>query len=379
MRHFKNYSFLFFILFTLHSFGQESPRKTFGSRLSDKLVGEPVFTSKHHGSIINPLFYYTPETRFALGLSTVFFFRLSKKDTAHRPSVTHPFFGYTQNHQSFVEAPFQLFIKKEQYYLYGELAFYNYPYRFFGIGNKQAEGTELTYNALYPSCSLTVLRKVIPKFYLGFRYNFDYYTVKFDTSNALYHQNFTGKNGGLNNGIGLQALYDSRDNIFSSTRGTYIEFMSIFDSKYSFSDFNYQWFVLDMRKFQPINQGKGGVLAMQYFTNVMTGDPPFYQMSLLGGPKRMRGYYEGRYRDKDIMSTQVEYRSPFWKRRLGFAAFAGTGLVFPNFAAFDLHYLKPSIGGGLRIKFNRKEHIHFRIEVAYGKSFNYYFVLSEAF
>jgi hypothetical protein len=138
MRHFKNYSFLFFILFTLHSFGQESPRKTFGSRLSDKLVGEPVFTSKHHGSIINPLFYYTPETRFALGLSTVFFFRLSKKDTAHRPSVTHPFFGYTQNHQSFVEAPFQLFIKKEQYYLYGELAFYNYPYRFFGIGNKQA-------------------------------------------------------------------------------------------------------------------------------------------------------------------------------------------------------------------------------------------------
>jgi hemolysin activation/secretion protein len=134
-----------------------------------------------------------------------------------------------------------------------------------------------------------------------------------------------------------------------------------------------------MRKFQSLKKGKSGVFAFQYFVNIMGGDPPFYQLALLGGTKRVRGYYEGRYRDKNAMSTQVEYRSPFWRNRIGFAAFTGTGLVFHNFADFDLHYLKPSLGGGLRLKFNRKENIHFRIDVAYGKSLNYYFILSEAF
>jgi hypothetical protein len=376
MKHFR-YCIFFFFLVHFNSFCQEGHKQSFPSRLSHKIFDDSLANKKHHGKIINPLFYYTPETGFALGLSTVFYFRVSKKDSVYRPCVTHPFFGITQKHQQFVEAPFQLFFKKEKYYLYGELAFYNYPYRFFGVGNKVQKGLELTYNALYPSCSLTVLRKVAPKFYLGFRYNFDYYTVRFDTTNALYKENFTGKNGGLNNGIGLQALYDSRDNIFSSTKGTYIEFMSIFDSKYSFSNFNYQWFVFDCRKFLPFKNG--GVLALQYYANLMWGDPPFYQMSLLGGAKRMRGYYEGRYRDRDATSTQIEYRSPFWRNRIGFAAFAGTGLVFHDFSDFDLHYLKPSIGGGLRIRFDRKEKIHFRIEAAYGKSFNYYFVLSEAF
>jgi outer membrane protein assembly factor BamA len=226
---------------------------------------------------------------------------------------------------------------------------------------------------------LTVLKKISPHIYAGVRYNFDYYRVRFiDTSNVLAKEEFTGKTGGVNNGIGLHLLYDSRDNIFSSTKGYYIEFMSVFDSKkITFSNYNYQWFVFDARKFLSF-KGKH-VLAMQYYANLMGGDPPFYQMALLGGTKRMRGYYEGRYRDKNYTATQVEYRSPFYKNRLGFAVFAGTGLVFHNFQQFDLRYLRPSVGGGLRLKFNRKENIHFRVDVAYGQTLNYYFVLSEAF
>jgi outer membrane protein assembly factor BamA len=366
---------------SINVLAQETRQQNFPHRLWRKIVDEDSVRHRHHGLILNPLFYYTPETRFAFGISSVYYFRTNKKDTLFRPSVIHPFFGITQNHQQFVEAPFQLFFKKENYYLFGEIAFYNYPYKFFGIGNKQPIDEEELYNALYPSCSLTVLKKIIPKLYAGFRYNFDYFTIKpLDTDKLLTDSaaNITGKNGGLNNGIGLHLLYDSRDNIFSSTKGSYIEFMSIFDSKkITFSDYTYQWFVFDVRKFIPF-KGRN-VLALQYYINLMAGNPPFYQMALLGGTKRMRGYYEGRYRDNNITSTQIEYRSAFWRNRLGFAAFAGCGMVFHDFKTFDLHYLKPSVGGGIRLRFDRKEKINFRIDIAYGKSLNYYFVLSEAF
>lgn len=40
-------------------------------------------------------------------------------------------------------------------------------------------------------------------------------------------------------------------------------------------------------------------------------------MPLLGSDERMRGYYRGRYRDKNVVSGQLEYRRQLtWRHRL---------------------------------------------------------------
>lgn len=60
---------------------------------------------------------------------------------------------------------------------------------------------------------------------------------------------------------------------------------------------------------------KGGVLAGQFHTLLNYGDPPWGLMATLGSSYSMRGYYEGRYRDKNAMDVQLELRQHVWKRQ----------------------------------------------------------------
>lgn len=372
---------LFFIGIHSEKAVSQSLVKKYYQKYYHKLLGDSIRT-KHNGYVVSPLVFYTPETHLAFGITSVFYTRFEKEDYGGRPSAIHPFVGYTQNKQFFAEVPFQLFFKKEKYYLYGEVDFYNYPYRYFGTGNHTQPYNEYAlYNAIDPSCSLSVIRKIAKPLYVGFRYNFDYYKISIlQDGHHLFNANTPGINGGVNNGIGLMALYDTRNNIFATTKGSYLEFMTVFNSKYTLSSYAYQWYEMDLRKFIPLSAYKKHVLALQYYLNVITGNAPFYQLAMLGGEHRMRGYYEGTYRDKNYTATQAEYRSPFYKNRVGFAVFAGTGIVFDSFKTFDLFYLKPSLGGGFRFKFNRKENLHLRIDWATGyKSSGLYFVLNEAF
>jgi len=36
------------------------------------------------------------------------------------------------------------------------------------------------------------------------------------------------------------------------------------------------------------------------------GDVPFHQMPSIGGPKKLRGYIDGRYRDKMLLLLQLD-------------------------------------------------------------------------
>ena len=59
-------------------------------------------------------------------------------------------------------------------------------------------------------------------------------------------------------------------------------------------------------------------------------------MATLGSSYSMRGYYEGRYRDKCAMDAQIELRQHVWKRNGGscMGQGAGTNLSPGIFLAF---------------------------------------------
>jgi hypothetical protein len=122
------------------------------------------------------------------------------------------------------------------------------------------------------------------------------------------------------------------------------------------------------------------VLAFQMTGNFITGHPPFGMYALLGNDDDMRGYYKGRYRDKDYMCIQAEYRRYlFW--RIGIAAFAGVGNVNNTVEHLLTALPKYTVGGGLRLKLNRKDNINLRMDYAWGSFSNsgLYVYLSEAF
>ena len=59
-------------------------------------------------------------------------------------------------------------------------------------------------------------------------------------------------------------------------------------------------------------------------------------MATLGSSYSMRGYYEGRYRDKCAMDAQIELRQHVWRRN-GVAVWAGAGTVFPKWLENQEH------------------------------------------
>lgn len=99
----------------------------------------------------------------------------------------------------------------------------------------------------------------------------------------------------------------------------------------------------------------------------------------MGGSYVMRGYFEGRFRDKSLLVFQAEYRMPlFW--RLGAVGFVGVGNVAEKFSQLDLGNLKSAYGIGLRFLFDRKERIQLRMDIGWGKnSSGFYFSIFEAF
>lgn len=92
----------------------------------------------------------------------------------------------------------------------------------------------------------------------------------------------------------------------------------------------------------------------------------------------MRGYYEGRYRDKHKMEGQIELRQHIWKRN-GIVAWIGAGTVFNKFSALRVNRVLPNYGIGYRWEF--KKNVNVRLDYGFGKNgqSGFLFNINEAF
>ena len=91
----------------------------------------------------------------------------------------------------------------------------------------------------------------------------------------------------------------------------------------------------------------------------------------------MRGYYEGQYKDNDMITLQVELRQNIW-RRIGCVVWGGAGNVFPSFEKFKWGHTLPNYGIGLRWEF--KKRINIRVDYGFGKhTSGFLFNINEAF
>jgi outer membrane protein assembly factor BamA len=180
----------------------------------------------------------------------------------------------------------------------------------------------------------------------------------------LATQNVLGNAGGNISGAGLTASYDTRDNVYFPASGRYYNVaVSWFDGAVG-SDYDFINYNLDVRQYFSVTPSQ--VLVTQVFANFISGDPPFQAMSQLGGKSLMRGYYAGRYRDKNMMILQAEYRLPLWKR-FGLVGFAGGGDVANKLSRFTVNDFKTSYGVGIRYAVSPKEKINIRLDLGFGK------------
>lgn len=325
-----------------------------------------------------PLVFLTPETSWGFGGAGVLSFKMPEQGPENRPSQLQLGGAYTLNDQILLYLPFQLFFKEDHFNLYGELGYYRYNYFFYGIGNSYEDYDGELYDVTYPRLRLNALYKVAPNLYTGLRYWMDDFDItNVEKGGLLDSLTISGQEGDLLSGLGWVANYDTRDQVFFPTSGWLVETVYFYNGKSLGSPFDYQKWYLNGSKY--LSWAEEQVLALQVYAEMSFGEVPFNQMALMGGTKLMRGYYEGRFRDKHMVLLQSEYRFPlFW--RLGAVAFGGIGAVSPELEDLALNNLRYTLGLGLRLTIIKRDHINVRFDFGFGKNTSgFYITIGEAF
>lgn len=325
-----------------------------------------------------PVVYYTPETRWAFGAVGFFSFRFKNQSLKARNSQFQLGGAYTQEKQSLFYLPFQLYYKNDEYYTFGELGYYKYTYNFWGVGDETKAIAEENYEVDYPRLRLNFTKLFKKNFYAGFRYWFDNYEVGKVKDNGILDQNKgIGAEGGIISSLGLIGIYDSRDNYNFPSKGEYIELVITQNSEYFGSPFEFTRLSLDYVKY--LNVYRKHILALNAYVVNMYGNPPFNELALLGGRRKMRGYYEGRFRDKNLIVLQTEYRMPlFW--RVGAVVFGGVANVADDFGNFNISTFKANYGGGIRFALDQDDKVNIRLDYGIGKGTSgFYLTIGEAF
>jgi hemolysin activation/secretion protein len=144
------------------------------------------------------------------------------------------------------------------------------------------------------------------------------------------------------------------------------------------SDYDYDIYEFDQRNYLAL--GRRLVLAFEgYGRWARGGFVPLDDLSALGGATRLRGFFEGRYRDRLYLMSQLELRVHVaW--RLSAAPFVAIGDVYSRFASVTLDSFKPAGGLGLRVNIKRERQLNVRLDFAMSStSSGLYLGLGEAF
>lgn len=319
-----------------------------------------------------PLVFYTPDTRWGFGAAGI----LTFPTRPTRSSVTFNF-SYTQNKQVLIFLPYQWFGNGGKWRAYGELGWYRYRYQYFGIGNEYANDYLETYTARFPRFRLTAAKKLKAKHLLGLRlFLDDYHIVSASQGGEIEQKKVTGTGGGISSSVGPVWILDTRDNAFFPRKGWLTELALTGDHQLTGSDFEFARCSLDVARYFPFGKNVLAVNAIAIFT---AGDVPFFQLPQIGGPRRLRGYPDGKFRDRHLLLAQAEFRFPLFWRFKG-VVFGGGGTVLGQVG--ESAKFRPNAGAGLRVEFDRRQKLHLRIDYGIGEgkgNSGFYATLGEAF
>jgi outer membrane protein assembly factor BamA len=325
-----------------------------------------------------PVLFYLPETGLGYGALGIATFKFKGEPELSRPSSAQLALTHTTKNQILIIAPYELYWDQDKWRMVGELGFYKYFYNFYGVGINSKEEDFDTYSVTFPRFRFSFLREVLPNISLGVGYELDIFKKLGITENGILdNSDVIGKEGGGTvSNIGVQAFYDSRDDIFFPTKGFFIQGSFFTAAKFLGSSFSYSKFSLDNRFYQTLKDKH--VLAANFFVANNGEGTPFLNLNYLGS-NRTRGFNDRRYQDNAELSFATEYRFPV-TGRFGGALFVSTGTVAPTFSDLFKTKYRNAAGLGLRYILNKEDGIRIRVDYGYtAEGGNLYFTVREAF
>ncbi|EOD2821557.1 BamA/TamA family outer membrane protein [Providencia stuartii] len=313
-----------------------------------------------------------------IGTALVGLYRIDKNDKETQPSSIG-LSGFASSTGAFgVNFTNYNFIDHDQWRLFVSGTLNNIPTYYWGKGyaagkndhNKEkyhSQEFEITPRALYRLTDAT---------YIGLGWNFSSINANDPDDGAKhYFQQSIGGQSVINSGMSAYFSYDTRDFLPNAHHGQAFEAVYTYFSPSFGSDTRFQSTQLQYAYYHELTENT--VIALDNYARFTTGEVPWDQLSLLGNANRMRGYYEGRYRDNNIFTTQLELRHKLdWRH--GIVGWVGTGTMSDKTAELGEGHWLPTTGVGYRFEF--KPRMNVRLDFGVGRnSTGFYFQVGEAF
>jgi len=351
---------------------------------------EAAATSPKRGEfVIAPIPFSNQVFSFGLAPVVEYLFHLGSNDQKSPPSSL-VLGGMITEHDSWAIGGGGRFILSHDRYRVSVFGGHGtVAYDLFGVGNQGGDaGHEIPIRQGGDLAFAQVLFRVRGKFFLGPRFNYRRLTARLnsDTQSVPLPAGLNPADLGAlfsSHAFGLEALHDTRSDMFYPTRGHEFQFVGDFFNgtetllNLPERDVGYQQYQASYNQYLPLSLRQ--VLAFRGMVCAVDGDPPFYELCQFGSMSDIRGYQPGRYRDRRMFAGQSEYRrilSPRW----GFVVFAGAGEVAHAWNLITGDNLLPAGGTGVRFNLSKKERINLRADIAYGTTgWSWNFSLGEAF
>lgn len=254
--------------------------------------------------------------------------------------------------------------------------FYSFPTKFWGIGyeNGKHDSNETKFKQFYVKGSLDWYFRAAKGLYLG--PGADFCFIKGSDIDADYVYLWQGQRLHTTTvSAGFTIKYDTLDSYTEPHKGWLLSLSQRFSPK--FLGNRYAFSTTHFKGSHYNKLWKGGILATGINAKFSYGDVPWGMMATFGGSSTMRGYYDGRYRDKIAMDAVVELRQHVWRRN-GIAVWGGVGTVVPSIAKMSWRKVLPCFGAGYRWEFKKRSNVRLDFGIGRGET-SFIFNINEAF
>ena len=282
---------------------------------------------------------------------------------------------YTQNQQFIWRIQSNVWTKDNRFNLVTDWRYYFYPQKTYGLGGNSEVNAFVDQTFSYVRFHQTILTSLRPNFYAGIGVAWDrhYNVVQGEGNTEVINQinAYDSATKTTSAGLLFNLLYDSRINSINPWGGLYANVIYRPNFTSLSSDSPWQLLSVDLRKYISFPHLSENILALwSYNWFTLNGDPPYLDLPSTGWDSYSntgRGYIQGRFRSKNLIYTEAEYRFKIMRNGLlGGVVFTNAQSVtdWPNNTFNSIAF---GAGAGMRIKFNKYSRTNICIDYAFGQ------------
>ena len=298
-------------------------------------------------------------------------FFVKDKHNLNQSSITMEA-SYTQYNQALFLISPNIWTTDDKWNLIGDDRIIKYPQYTFGLGGHTLPSDGYVIDYFLLRAHNTALRHVVSDLYVGLGYDFDYhFDIKERTdSTDTDYQKYGGGKKSISSGPKVEVEYDSRRNSINPQGGFFASVIFAYYLKYLGSYTNYPSLKVDLRTYIHLSKNKKHILALwNYDWFTFNGHAPYLDLPSSGLDdynNTERGYVQSRYRGKNWLDAEIEYRFPILRDGLF------GGVIFANVSSFSDYpsnkftTAAPAWGVGWRIKLNKHSGTNICIDYGWG-------------